>query len=69
MCAGHDPQPGPDRLRTFEEIYVQAGRDFTAIPWAALAPLLRSRIAFPFLGRSDRARLGGRRHGTTAFAR
>ena len=38
MCAGHDPQPGPDRLRTFEEIYVQAGRDFTAIPWAALAP-------------------------------
>ncbi len=38
MCADQEPRSGPDRLRTFEEIYIQAGQDFTAIPWAALAP-------------------------------
>ena len=36
--AEQDPGRDTDQLRTFEEIYVQAGRDFTAIPWAALAP-------------------------------
>jgi Methyltransferase domain len=38
MCADQESRSGTDRLRTFEEIYVQAGQDFTAIPWAALAP-------------------------------
>ena len=38
MPTDHDPQPGPDPLRTFEEIYIRAGQDFGAIPWAALAP-------------------------------
>ncbi|MGI8445845.1 MAG: class I SAM-dependent methyltransferase [Streptosporangiaceae bacterium] len=38
MCADQQPRSGTDRLRTFEEIYVQAGQDFMAIPWAALAP-------------------------------
>ena len=38
MCAYQQPRPDTGRLRTFEEIYVQAGQDFTSIPWAALAP-------------------------------
>ena len=38
MGADQESRSETDRLRTFEEIYVQAGRDFTAIPWAALAP-------------------------------
>ena len=38
MCADHEPRSDTERLRTFEEIYVAAGRDFTAIPWAALTP-------------------------------
>ena len=38
MCADQESRSGTGRLRTFEEIYVQAGQDFTAIPWAALAP-------------------------------
>jgi len=38
MCADQESWSETDRLRTFEEIYVQAGQDFTAIPWAALAP-------------------------------
>jgi SAM-dependent methyltransferase len=38
VCADHDPRSGPDPLLTFEEIYVRAGQDFTAIPWAVLAP-------------------------------
>ncbi len=38
MCADHAPLPGPDPLPAFEEIYVRAGEDFSAIPWAALAP-------------------------------
>ncbi len=37
MRADQDPPPGTGPLRTFEEIYAQAGQDFTAIPWAALA--------------------------------
>ena len=38
MCADQESRSGTDRLRTFEEIYAQAGQDFAAIPWAALAP-------------------------------
>src|ERR1700724_1465540 len=38
LRADQEPRPDTDRLRTFEEIYVQAGQDFTAVPWAALAP-------------------------------
>ena len=37
MHADHDPQPGPDPLLTFEEIYIRAGQDFGAVPWATLA--------------------------------
>jgi SAM-dependent methyltransferase len=36
--ADHDPGPGPDPLLTFEEIYIRAGQDLGAIPWATLAP-------------------------------
>jgi SAM-dependent methyltransferase len=35
--AEQDPGRDTDQLPTFEEIYVQAGQDLTAIPWAALA--------------------------------
>lgn len=38
MCADQDPRPDPDQLPEFEEIYVRAGQDLGAIPWAALAP-------------------------------
>jgi SAM-dependent methyltransferase len=38
MRPDQDPPPGTSPLRTFEEIYAQAGQDFGAIPWAALAP-------------------------------
>ncbi|HZC61313.1 MAG TPA: class I SAM-dependent methyltransferase [Streptosporangiaceae bacterium] len=38
MCADHELRSDTERLRTFEEIYVQAGQDFSVIPWAALAP-------------------------------
>jgi SAM-dependent methyltransferase len=38
MCAHQLPRSDTAQLPTFEEIYVQAGQDFTAIPWATLAP-------------------------------
>jgi SAM-dependent methyltransferase len=38
MGTDHELRSDPERLRTFEEIYVQAGQDLTAIPWAALTP-------------------------------
>lgn len=38
MGADQDPGPDTDQLPTFEEIYVRAGDDFGAIPWAALTP-------------------------------
>jgi SAM-dependent methyltransferase len=38
MHADHDPRPDPNPLLTFEEIYIRAGQDFGAIPWAALNP-------------------------------
>ncbi len=38
MGADQDPGPDTDQLPTFEEIYVRAGDDLGAIPWAALAP-------------------------------
>lgn len=38
MCADQDPRPDTGQLPTFEDIYVRAGQDFGAIPWAALAP-------------------------------
>jgi SAM-dependent methyltransferase len=37
MTADQNPRPGAGEL-TFEEIYVRAGEDFGAIPWAALSP-------------------------------
>jgi SAM-dependent methyltransferase len=38
VCADQDPRPDAGQLPEFEDIYVRAGRDFGAIPWAALAP-------------------------------
>ena len=38
MCADQDSRPDTDELPSFEEIYVRASQDFSAIPWAALAP-------------------------------
>jgi SAM-dependent methyltransferase len=39
MCPDQNPSqaPGPSEV-SFEEIYLRAGPDFGAIPWAALAP-------------------------------
>jgi SAM-dependent methyltransferase len=39
MCPDHHPSPAPGGSEvSFEEIYLRAGTDFGAIPWAALAP-------------------------------
>jgi SAM-dependent methyltransferase len=38
MCADQEAQPDLGELPSFEEIYVRAGQDLAAVPWASLAP-------------------------------